>query len=257
MKTDKNWWKHFFDRIYLITDARSILDSSLTRREIILLEKVLNLNKADRILDLCGGHGRHSLELAKRGYKNLTVLDLSRYLINLGKRKAKKENLKIRFICKDARATGLENNSYAAVFIMANSFGYFSEEKENLRILKEAYRVLRNNGKLLLDLIDPEYMKSNLKPFSWHEANKAVVVCRQWKLVGEIIREREMVISKKKGLIRDGFYSERLYNKHKITRLLNRAGFKNISVKNKLALHKEKKDYGFMTLRMIVSARKA
>ena len=37
----------------------------------------------DRILDLCCGQGRHSLELARRGFPHVTGLDRSRYLIRL------------------------------------------------------------------------------------------------------------------------------------------------------------------------------
>ena len=95
IKVKKDWRKDFFNHIYLITDARSVCDVELTCREIDLLEKTLNLKKTDRILDLFGGQGRHSIELAKRGYRNLSVLDYSNYLINLGKRLARKMKQKI------------------------------------------------------------------------------------------------------------------------------------------------------------------
>lgn len=256
MRIKKEWWKDFFNQIYLITDARSVCNTTLTRKETDLLEKILDLGKNDRILDLCGGQGRHSLELARRGYRDLTVLDFSDYLIRLGRRRAKEEGLDIKFLRGDARFSGLKNNDYSVVFIMANSFGYFPDERENLRILKEMHRLLKRGGKLLLDLTDPDYVRSNLKPLSWHEATKDVIVCRKRELKGDIIKVREIVLSKKRGLLRDGFYCERIYDKDKITHFLKNTGFRNVLVKKNISVHKNRKDYDLMTSRMIVTAEK-
>lgn len=256
MNPKNDWWKYFFNEIYLITDARSVCNPTLTRKETDFLEDILDLEKDDRILDLCGGHGRHSLELARRGYRDLTVLDHSSYLIRLARKLARRQGRRIRFKCCDARFSGLKDEDYSIIFIMANSFGYFLDEGENKRILKEAHRLLKKGGKLLLDLTDPDYIKNNLKPISWHEADKDIVVCRKRKLKRNIIRAREIVISKKRGLLRDGYYCERIYNKDKIARILKSVGFKNLSIKKKISLRKDKKEYGFLTSRMIVTAEK-
>jgi D-alanine-D-alanine ligase len=256
MKVKKDWWKNFFDQTYLLTDARSVCNSSLTRQEVDLLEKVLDLDKKDKILDLCGGYGRHCLELAKRGYQNPTVLDFSRYLINLGRQMAKRQGLKIRFCCRDARFSGLKSNAYSVTLVMANSFGYFSDERENLRILREIYRLLKKDGRLLLDLSDPDYVRNHLKAFSWHKADKDVFVLRSRQLQGDIIKAREIVLSKRQGLLRDGHYYERIYNQDKIARLLKRVGFAHLYIRKGLSLHKRKKDYGLLTSRMFVTATK-
>lgn len=257
MRMKKDWWRNFFNEIYLITDARSICNSSLTCREVDLIEKILDLDKSDRILDLCGGYGRHSLELARRGYCDLTVLDLSDYQIKLGKSIARKENLNVKFIRKDARSSGLKANNYSIVFIMANSFGYFQNKREDLRILKEIHRLLKKDGRLLLDLTDPDYARKNLKPISWHQADEDIIVCRKRELKRDMLKAREIVLSKRKGLLRDELYCERIYHRSKITRLLKNTGFKNLSIKRNLSLHKYKKDYGLLTSRMIVAAEKS
>lgn len=256
MKVKKDWWKGFFNETYLITDARSVGNHALTRKEVGFVENTLGLKKNEKILDLCGGQGRHSLELAKRGYSDLTVLDSSKYLINLGRKMAKDSGVDIKFICRDARSTKLKKDDYSSIFIMANSFGYSPNERENTRLLREAHRILKRDGKLLLDMTDSDYVKDNLKPVSWHEADDDILVCRKRELKRDTIRAREIVISKKRGLVRDGYYCERLYNKDKIVSLLRSVGFKSVSVKNNISLHKKKKDYGFLTSRMIVTAVK-
>ena len=257
IKVKKDWWKKFFNNIYLLTDSRSVCDHRLTAREVDLLEEKLKINKTDYILDLCGGQGRHSIELAKRGYKNITVLDYSDYLINLGKKEAKAKQLKINFYKADARNTGLESNKYSVVIIMANSFGYFSNNKDNFKILKETNRLLVKKGKLLLDLTNSNYVRKNLKSTSWHRINADITVCRQREIQKHIVKTREIAISKNKGLLRDGCYCERLYTKAKIAELLKKARFKNINTGACLSLHKEGKDYGLLTSRMIVTTVKS
>ena len=257
MKIERDWWKDFFNETYLVTDARSVCNPVLTRREVDLLENMLGLDRSDRILDVCGGQGRHSLELARRGYRDLTVVDFSNYLVRLGRKTAKTDNLQVKFVRRDARSSGLKAGGYSAAFIMANSFGYFVDEKENLGILKEVFRLLKRGGRLLLDLTDADYAKKNLKPLSWHAADGDTIVCRQREIESDVVKAREIVLSKTKGLIRDGYYCERMYSKTRISRLLKRAGFDGLSVRKKITLHTHSKDYGFLTSRMIVTAAKA
>ena len=57
MKIDvkPDWWKTLFDDVYLMTDARSVCDEEITRREVDAVCTLLAMAKADAILDLCGG----------------------------------------------------------------------------------------------------------------------------------------------------------------------------------------------------------
>ena len=65
-----------------------------------------------------------------------------------------------------------------------------------------------------------------------------------------------MVICKKRGLIRDATYRTRLYGAKKITALLKKAGFASVTTQRNFISHLKKGDYGLMTNRMIVIARK-
>lgn len=255
-KISPDWWKTLFNEVYLITDSRTVCDHELTCREVDFLEKVLNLEKSSPVLDLCGGQGRHSLELSRRGFKDVTVLDYSDFLINLGRESALREGLNTKFIQRDARDTGLPDQRHRFIFIMANSFGYFIDEKEDEKILQEAFRLLISGGSLLLDLPNKEYVIKNFSPKSWHEANEEIVVCRERILDKDIILGREMVVSKIKGLIRDEKYCTRLYSPEKISELLRLAGFSSITIQKDFVSHKKKADYGCMTNRIIVTAKR-
>jgi D-alanine-D-alanine ligase len=250
-----DWWKTLFDKVYIITDARSVCDDELTCREVDFIEKTLKLEKSSPILDLCGGHGRHSLELSRRGFTDVTVLDYSHYLVNLGREKARREGLRTVFIEGDARDTGLPDRCYGFIIVMASSFGYFIEQEEDEKILGEAFRLLVPGGSLLLDLPNRDYVLEHLSPESWHEADEDIVVCRQRTVEDDTVFSREVVISKNKGLLRDAGYCTRLYSPERISECLKSAGFSFVTIQKDFASHTHNTDYGCMTNRMIVVAQ--
>ena len=256
IQVDDNWWQELFDEIYLLTDARSVCDEKLTRQEVDFLVEMLELDKSASILDLCGGHGRHSLELSRRGFQKVTVLDYSRYLVELGEKRAKEEGLDTIFIRGDARNTGLPGQSFQIIIIMASSFGYFVNEDENKKILNEAFRLLIPKGTLMLDLPDRDYVLQNFTSFSSHKVNEELTVNRERELGDDIIYSRETVRSQKWGCLRDRTYCIRLYSPEKISGLLSSAGFSSVSCEKDFMNREAEGDYGCMTNRMIVMARK-
>jgi len=256
IKVDQNWWKDLFDEIYLLTDARSVCNDNLTGQEVDFLEKLLDLSPSATIIDLCGGQGRHALEFSRRGFNNVTVLDYSQYLVDVGKKQAEQEELRTMFVRGDARNTGVRSHSFQYVIIMASSFGYFIDENENQKILQEVKRLLLPGGTLLLDLPDKDYVIGNFKPFSSHRVDGDFQVTRERELGEDIIYSREVVVSDSSGCIRDKTYSIRLYSETKIADLLHSSGFESIHFHKNFMDRNASGDYGCMTNRMIVTARK-
>ncbi len=66
--TQASWYKEFFGQLYLET-YQPVLTPERTIREADFIQKTLALPAGSKILDLCSGHGRHLIELAKRGYR--------------------------------------------------------------------------------------------------------------------------------------------------------------------------------------------
>jgi D-alanine-D-alanine ligase len=256
MKVDPEWWKALFDETYLLTDARTVCDEKVTCREVDFLVEALSLKKSWPLLDLCGGQGRHALEFSRRGFQDITVLDYSPILIDLGRKRARKEGLNTLFLRDDARDTGLSSERFRVIIVMASSLGYFIEEDQNERILREAFRLLTPKGALLLDLPNREYVLNNFTPRTWHEAERDVVVCRHRRLDNDVIYSREMVISKKKGLIRDATYCTRLYSPEKIKKILTSSGFDSVTIRKDFVGNEREGDRGLVTNRMVVIAHK-
>ncbi|ETX08983.1 class I SAM-dependent methyltransferase [Candidatus Entotheonella palauensis] len=254
-----DWWQTLFDDVYLITDAPFVDNPALTQQEVEVAAKLLHLQPNDRILDLCGGQGRHSIELARHGYQHTIVLDYAPFLLQRGRQSAAEDNLPVMFCRGDARVLPLSDNCVNVVLLMANSFGYFASATEDQHILSEIARVLTPGGRFLLDLTDYDYVRQHFRPHSWHEATDDVVVCWQREWEGDVIRVREMVLSKTSGLLRDRGYSERLYQPNQLRELLHLAEFQNYRVHPDAFIHDPdaNTDYGLATHRMIITVTKA
>jgi len=256
IKVDPDWWKSLFDEIYLITDARSVCDEEITRREVDLICELLPVRPDHRILDLCGGHGRHCLELCARGMGNCTLVDYSRHLIDHARNYAAKAGYTMECIQQDARSTGLPDASFDHVIIMGNSLGYLADTAADRAILAEANRVLRSGGWLLVDVVDGKAARTSFNPNAWHEIGSDTVVCRQREIRDDRVYARELVVSKSNGLVRDLAYSIKLYDEETIVALIEQVGFKTVSVHAGFSLHRLKGDYGFMNRRIVSTGQK-
>lgn len=256
IKVDPDWWKTMFDEVYLLTDARSVCNEELTRREVDVICELLPVNYNHRILDLCGGHGRHAFELCERGFTGCTLLDYSQYLIDYAKALAAERNFSIDFVRSDARHTQLQSEFFDHVYIMGNSLGYIQEPEADSQILAEALRVLRSGGWLLVDVTDGAAIKDSFNPNAWHEIGDDIVVCRERELQGNMIFAREMVFSRQKGLIRERTYAIRLYEAQTLTALFRQTGFRRIKVRTDFLPGQSKSDYGFMSRRLIAVGQK-
>lgn len=256
LSVDPDWWKTLFDEIYLVTDARTVRDEALTRREVDVFCDLVPMGPEVRVLDLCGGQGRHALELARRGHAACTVLDYSPVLLAEGRQSAQRQDLAVTFVQGDARETPLAAATFDVVLILGNSLGYSAEKDADLNILLESRRLLTRGGWLLLDVTDGSAVRQNLTPNAWHEIGDDVVVCRQRELGPERVSAREMVLSKTRGVIRDKTYSIHIYEPKGLETLVSRADFVDIQINAHHAVLNDREDRGCMNHRLIVVARK-
>jgi D-alanine-D-alanine ligase len=252
-----DWWKKIFNSLYLKTDADIVEDASITRQEIDTFSSILKLTPESHVLDLCCGQGRHTLELARRGIKNLDGLDRSHYLIQRAKNTAKKESLGVKFKEGDARKTPYTTDTFDVVMVLGNSFGYFETSDEDLRVLKEVKRILKPWGKVLLDVADGSYLKEKYQPRSWEWIDKHNFVCRERSIStdGQKLISREVIVNDTSGVIADQFYAERLYTTETLKELLKKADFTDIEIVDSINSQTlRNQDLGMMERRIIVTA---
>ena len=253
----RDWWNHLFNSYYLKTDGDVVNDENITTTEIDLFSEILNLQPNQHILDICCGQGRHSLELAKRGFDHVEGIDRSHYLIQRARKSSKARNLPVKFREGDARKLPYSDDSFDVVMILGNSFGYFEAIKDDLKVLKEAFSVLKPWGQIIIDLSDGEYIKKNFQPRSWEWIDKSNYVCRERSLSldGTRLISREVISHVNEGVLVDQFYAERLYSREKISELLKAAGFSDIIFHGDISPKSMRnQDLGMMEKRIIISA---
>lgn len=250
-----DWWCKIFNPLYLKTDADVVGDLEITRKEIDSFCNLLNLGIDDAILDLCCGQGRHALELSRRGFR-VDGLDRSRYLIQKARAEAKNRCLPVRFREGDARKLPYGPDCFETVMMMGNSFGYFDNEHNDVRILEEIRKVLKPWGQLLLDVTDGQYMKENFQARSWEWIDKKLFVCRERSLSADMKRliSREVITDVNKGVIADQFYAERLYTREELMEMLKQTGFEETQVNGEIETQSARnQDLGMMSKRIIIT----
>jgi D-alanine-D-alanine ligase len=256
LHVDPDWWKTLFDETYLRTDARTVCNPDLTRQETDLICELTRARPDEAILDLCGGHGRHSLELCTRGYRNLTLADYSRRLLSRAARSARAKGVTLNLIQADAREVPFCQASFDIVLILGNSLGYTHDPHADRDILSGVFELLRPGGWIVLDVTDGEAIQQSFQPSAWHEIDDDLVVCRQRHMEPESVLARELVLSKKSGMIRDRAYAIRLFTPESLKAMMNSAGFGRITIHTSSTLDHLGQDVGFMNHRLLCLGRK-
>ena len=217
-----DWWRAIFDDLYLKTDGDVFENDCNTRADVDAVIDAVALEPADRVLDLCCGQGRHSLELARRGFGDITGVDLSRYLLDLARRRARDGNLPVKFLEGDARWSGGKPGQFDCAVILGNSFGYFAGAEDDAALLRNAQRLLRPGGRLALDLVDGDWLRQNFEKKSWEWLYSRSLICRERtpSADGDRLITRELIMQVERGVVADRFFAERLYSRARIAALL-------------------------------------
>lgn len=253
------WWRTLFSSNYLRTDGDVVENAANTRADVDRLVAAAGLQHGDRILDLCCGQGRHTLELARRGYGQVTGIDGSRFLIRLARRRARAAGLPVVFREGDARRLRPELGTFDCVCLMGNSFGYFEHAADDKEVLVAARDALRPGGVLVMDLADGDWMRENLEMRSWEWIDDRHFVVRERSLSadGDRVISRELLTHVEQGVLADQFYAERLYSAERLAALLADAGFERFSQQGDMAAGSTRnQDLGLMAHRMFYSARR-
>ena len=150
------WYKSWFDtsfyqQLYKNRDLQEAAD---------FINHLLDFLKPpanSKIIDVGCGAGRHSRELAKRGY-DVIGIDLSLQSIRQAKKYTSPSLL---FLQHDIRKQ-FGNAHFDYVFNFFTSFGYFKDDKEHELVLLNMSSALKPGGKLVLDYLNIHYAEKNL-----------------------------------------------------------------------------------------------
>src|SRR5437016_1683509 len=108
------------------------------------------------LLDLCCGPGRHAVEFAQRGFQ-VTGVDRSPFLLERAREHAStsQAGASVEWVKEDMR-TFLRPAAFDLVCNLFTSFGYFKDEDEDLCVLRNIHRSLKDAGVLVIDVLGKE-----------------------------------------------------------------------------------------------------
>lgn len=147
----KQWYEELFAN-YGDNYDKEIFTTG-TMGEVDFIEQEIECNKNIRILDIGCGTGRHSIELAKRGYQ-VTGFDLSETMLDKAKEKARAAGVEIDFRLADARDFKYNSEYNLAIMLCEGAFPLMETDEMNYRILENAYSALKENGKLIFTTLN-------------------------------------------------------------------------------------------------------
>lgn len=156
-KETNNWFASWFDTPYyhILYKDRDNEEAQLFMDNIT---QYLNLPEDAKILDLACGMGRHSIYLNELGY-DVTGADLSENSIAEA---SKNSNDKLHFTVHDMREPF--DHKFDAIFNLFTSFGYFTDDSDNLKTLKAICQSLNEYGFGVIDFMNVDHVIRNLVP---------------------------------------------------------------------------------------------
>jgi len=219
------WWKNFFDKTYLNFGLKPL--ERKTKKEVDFILKTLKIPKNALTLDLACGLGRHSIELAKRGY-NVVGIDLEKEYIKSCKERARNLSLKVKFIQSDMRNLNFRNK-FDFIINIFTSFGYFKTDKENLDVLRRISRALKKNGKFLIDTVNRDYIVKHFKKKGLTKLKYGYIrEERDFDFSTSVVNARWTFFSKNRRKISEKKTSCRVYSYHELKSMFENIGLKVI-----------------------------
>jgi SAM-dependent methyltransferase len=133
-----------------------------THNEVNGVIRLLDLHPQHAVLDCPCGYGRHSLDLAQRGFKVVGV-DINGDELAIARQNAG-QRTNVQFMKHDMRFITFRQQ-FDAVINMFYSFGFFESDEENQAVLRNFYAALKPGGKFLMhtDVHIPRLMQGKYK----------------------------------------------------------------------------------------------
>lgn len=161
------WFERWFGEEYLRLYPHR--DEEEAERVVALLER-LGVIGESRVLDLACGAGRHLAALARRG-ATVTGLDLSMPMLRAAQRRGCR-----RLIRADVRELPIPGGTCDTVLNLFTSFGYFDDDAEHARVIREVARVLKPGGWFVLDYLNAPQVRAGLVPRDERRVSSATIV---------------------------------------------------------------------------------
>jgi len=225
----KQWYEALFENYARKYDKEPFVQGTLGECDFI--EQEITHNKSLKIIDIGCGTGRHSIELAKRGYQ-ITGIDLSESQLKGAREKAKTQGVKINFQKHDARNLPFEGEFDLAIMLCEGGFSLMETDEMNFEILKNATKALKDKGKFIFTTLNGLFpLFHSVKEFYESAAKEGNSACKDCSFDLMTFRDHNTVVFEDDaGNKKELKCNERYYVPSEIIWLLKSLGYKKIDI---------------------------
>lgn len=204
-----------------------LLTAERTAAELDFLESQLALPAGARVLDVGCGFGRHSIELARRGYE-VVGIDPSAAMIGEARKRAHVTGLAVGFR-QEAGQTFRDEQPFDAAICLFTTLGQISAGGDNSALVSRVYQELKPGGFFVVEVPQREAAIKSLKPVERFGTGEHYTdVARSYQPEGQTITEAFTVVPADK--VKHFLLRYRLYSQPELVALLTQEGFKIVKV---------------------------
>jgi SAM-dependent methyltransferase len=241
---NEDFWRDFYP--YIFSADRFSAAGEETDRIMTLTQ-----SKGGSLLDLCCGPGRHSVEFAQRGFR-VTGVDRSPFLLDRAREHATQCGASIEWIMEDMR-NFVRPLAFDLACNLFTSFGYFKEEQDDLRVLRNIYQSLKANGVLVIEVLGKERLARLWQNTMSTELADGSLIFERPKIIDDWTRIHSEWTLVKDGRSRCFSFEHTVYSGRELKDRLLSCGFKQV----KLFGDMQGSPYSLDSLRLIAVASKS
>lgn len=206
--------------------------------------------KGKTVLDLCCGPGRHSIPIAKRGFK-VTGVDRTKYLLDKAKAKARAAKAKIEWVQADMRDF-VRPESFHLVLSLLTSFGYFDDKDQDVAVLRNMFTSLRRGGSCVIEVGGKEWLARVFQHTTSNLLPDGALLVQRHEIIDDWTRIRNEWILIRKGRAKTFRFHHTIYSGLELRERMERAGFADVKLYGDL----DGGVYGSNAQRLIAVGRK-
>jgi ubiquinone/menaquinone biosynthesis C-methylase UbiE len=218
-------WDAFFSDFYLRAFAHDEREGE-AEAQALAAARLAGCEPGAQLLDVPCGFGRHSVPLARAGYR-VTGVDRSATLLGEARRRAGGERWP-KWVTADYRELPLPGAAFDGAINLFSSLGYLGDE-EDTRALAEIGRVLRPGARLVVELLHRDRLVRGFAEQDWRLLGEGRLLLEQrtFDAAAGVAQTTQTLIGSD-GDRESRSFSVRVYSATELVAMLTRAGFAEV-----------------------------